>query len=208
MTESNKIAIYKYLNGELTLSQFEEFVYAEKSLEEELDEDNYMYLISFNYKDKNATDSLKEFIYDRLVCEAEFETWRLSSLLNQFIETEVDIDKKLDKFYSMFYGTCNRRGEMVKGYRFLGNLGLNYFYWMDEGYLSTFYSGGLQVELKKAKGDFKFYHSQLKPIAQKILRAIESNDIEIKKFGEYFITDDLKADLESDQIFKLKHKIK
>ncbi len=116
--------------------------------------------------------------------------------------------KNLTRFIQCSTAHATDRVRWSKDIGFSGNLGLNYFYWMDEGYLSTFNKGGLQVELKKAKGDFKFYHAQLKPIAQKILRAIESKDIEIKKFGEYLITDDLKADMESDQIFKLKHKKK
>ena len=206
MTESNKIEFYEYLNRELSISQFEEFVYAQKTLEQELDKDNYLDLIGFNFKDKNATDQLDELIFDRLVSEEDFETWRLTKLLHQFIETEVDIDKKLDDFYSMYSGRNNRQGVMINGYKFLGHLGLNYFHWMGEGYLKACYGSKWEEEQKKAYDDFESYHSQLKPIAQKILKAIETKDIKLKGHGEYSITDDLKADLESDQIFKLKHK--
>ncbi len=206
MTESYKLEFYKYLNRELNLSQFEEFVYAQKSLEQGMDMDIYLDLIGFNFKEKNATDQLDDFILDRLISESEFETWRLKKLLNEFIETEVDIDKKLDKLYSMYFSSHNRQGDKLSGYRFLGNLGLNYFYWMDEGYLNTIYGRYWKKEQEKAADNFKFYHSQLKPTAQRILDAIENKDIEIIAFGKYSISDILKADLESDQIFKLKHK--
>lgn len=206
MIESSKIEFYKFLNRELTLSDFEEFVYSENSLEQELDNDFYLELIGFNFKDKNAREQLEDLIFDRFLTEAEFETWRLQRLLNKFIETEVDIDKKLDNFYSMYCSTYDRQGEFVNGYRFLGHLGLNYFHWMDEGYLKTNYGSRWKEELEKTYEDFEYYHSQLKPIATKILRALEIKEIEIKKFGEYLISDDLKFDLESDKIFKLKHK--
>lgn len=206
MTEPNKIEFYKYLNRELSVSQFEEFVYAQRTLEQEVEKGIYLELIGFNFKDKNARDQLEDFIFDNIITEAEFETWRLKKLLYQFIETEIDIDKKLDNFYSMYCSTYDRQGELVNGYRFLGHLGLNYFHWIDEGYLKTNYGSKWQEELEKAPDNFEFYHSQLKPIAKKILNAIESKEIELIKFGEYSINDDLKADLESDQIFKLNHK--
>ena len=206
MIESPKIEFYRFLNRELTLSDFEEFVCSQKSLEQELDKDFYLELIGFNLKDKNARAQLEDLILDRLLTEADFETWRLQKLLNRFIETEVDIDKKLVNFYSMYCSAYDRQGELVNGYRFLGHLGLNYFHWMDEGYLKTNYGIRWKEELEKNYEDFEYYHSQLKPIATKILRALEIKEIEIKKFGEYSISDDLKSDLESDEIFKLKHK--
>ena len=206
MKESLKKEFYKYLNRELPITQFEEFVYAQKDFEQEVGKENYLKLIGFNFTDKNASYQLDDLIFDDLISEGEFETWKLNRLLTQFIETEVDIDKKLDNFYSLYCRTYNRKGELENGYKFLGHLGLNYFFWMSEGYLKPSYGSKWDEELKKAKDDFEFYHSQLKPIAQKILKAIENKEIEIIKFGEYSISGDMKANLESDQIFKLKHK--
>ncbi len=206
MTESNKIEFYKFLKGETSVSAFEEFIYTQKTLEQDLDKDLYLELLGFNFKNKNSRVQLEGLIFGRLITEAEFETWRLKKSLKEFIESEVDIDKKLDNFYSMYCDSYDQKGELVNGYRFLGNLGLNYFHWMDEGYIKTNYGDRCQEELKKSIGDFEFYHRQLKPVAQKILWAIEDKKIEIVKFGVYRISQALKSELESDNIFKLKHK--
>lgn len=206
MTESNKIEFYKYLNRETSILQFEAFIYTQNTLEQELDKDFYLELIGFNFKDKNSRAQLEDLIFYNLITEADFETWRLKKILNQFIETEENIDKKLDNFYTMYCSLNDRQGKSVNGYKFLGHLGLNYFHWMGEGYLKTNYGSKWQEEFKKRIEDFKFYHSQLKPIAKKILEGLECNGIQIVKIGQYLINDDLKDVLESDQILQLKHR--
>lgn len=206
MTESNKIEFYKFLKGETSLSAFKDFICNQKNLEQDLNKDFYLELLGFNFKDKNSREQLEALIFGSIITEAEFETWRLKKSLNEFIESEVDIDKKLDNFYSMYCNSYDQQGELVNGYRFLGNLGLNYFFWMDEGYLKTNYGDKWQEELKKSTDDFEFYHRQLKPVAQKILCAIENKEIEIEKLGEYRISQTFKSELESDNSFKLKHK--
>jgi uncharacterized protein YbbC (DUF1343 family) len=77
---------------------------------------------------------------------------------------------------------------------------------MDEGYLRMSYGDNWQIEYKRYKDDFEFYHKQLKPIAINILEAIDKERINIKGQGDYEITNLLKTELESDQIFELKHK--
>jgi predicted DNA-binding protein len=50
-----------------------------------------------------------------------------------------------------------------------------------------------------------FYHRQLKPIAEKILNAINQGDIKIISKGKYEITEELKQELEPNKIFLVKH---
>ena len=143
-----------------------------------------------------------------IITESKFETWRLKNLLNQFIESSENIDQDLNQFYDLYCRTYNRMGEVQNGYKFLRNLGLNYFYWMDEGYLKTNHGGNWKIEYEKCKNDFGFYHQQLKPFAKIILEGLETNEIEILKIGDYKISNQLKSKLESDDFFQLKHKTK
>jgi hypothetical protein len=63
-----------------------------------------------------------------------------------------------------------------------------------------------KTEYENCKSEFVFYHEQLKNIATEILLAIDINEIEILNDGTYRISNDLKNKLETNEIYKLKHK--
>jgi hypothetical protein len=88
---------------------------------------------------------------------------------------------------------------------FLEHLGLNYFWWMDEHYLRYAHRSNWKSEYRKTLDNLEFYHRQLKPIAEKILNAINQSDIKIISKGKYEITEELRQELETDKIFELKH---
>ena len=100
----------------------------------------------------------------------------------------------------------NSQGEIAKGFKFLQNLGLNHLHWMDKGYLKSNYGKQWQIEYQKCKEDLPFYHRQLEPIASRILKALNDKEIEILDQGRHKITEELKTQLESDTILKIKHK--
>jgi hypothetical protein len=206
MKHNNRIIFYRFLNGEYLLNDFEEFIYSNDDLESEIGGDVYLELVGFNTKDKNYQNRLMEFIFESIISIGEFLTWRIREMLIDFIEYPEKVKELLDKFYEWTYGLYNSEGKIVDGFKFLQNLGMNNFYWMDEGYLRMSYGDNWQIEYKRYKDDFEFYHKQLKPIAINILEAIDKERINIKGQGDYEITNLLKAELESDQIFELKHK--
>jgi len=206
MRESYKIEFYRFLNGEYQLKDFEELIYSNVDLESQIGSDIYLELVGFDFNDKNSQSRLIEFIFDSIITMGEFLTWRIREILIDFIERPDKIKKLLDEFYHLTCDAYNSQGEIAKGFKFLQNLGMNYFYWMDEGYLKTNYGKKWQIEYNKCKDDFGFYHEQLKPIAIKILESIDNEKIKINGQGDYEITDFLKTELESDKIFELKHK--
>ena len=116
-----------------------------------------------------------------------------------------EIIDRLNEFYALYSNAYNSRGEMAPGFKFLQNLGLNYLYWMDEGYLKTHYGNEWQAEYKIFKKELPFYHEQLKPVAKLILQALEDKTIEIFKQGDYVMTDTLRKKLESDTLFRIVH---
>ena len=76
---------------------------------------------------------------------------------------------------------------------------------MDESYLRYAYGSNWKSEYRKTLNNLDFYHRQLKPIAEKILNAINQGDIKIISKGKYEITEELKQELELNKIFLLKH---
>ncbi len=126
-------------------------------------------------------------------------------LLNNFINQSEKINLHLEKFYHLYCGVYQDNGQRKYQYKFLGNLGLNYLHWTDEGYLKTFYGDNWKTEYEKCSKKFEFYHEQLKGFAAEILLAIERKEIEILNDGTYRISTDLKNKLEIDIIYKLSH---
>lgn len=202
---NNKLKLFEFLNDEINLSEFQNFIFQTKELEDELGKEIYNYLILFNPNDKNVIKRIK-YLVSKIISEGEFETWKLTELLMKFINEPTKVMEYLDRFYDLFYATFDKeKRELQKGYRFLEHLGLNYFYWMDESYLRYAYGSNWKSEYRKTLNNLDFYHRQLKPIAEKILNAINKGDIKIISKGKYEITEELKQELESNKIILLKH---
>ena len=202
---NNKLKLFEFLNDELTHLELLNFLFETKELEKELGKKIYADLLLFQYDDKNAIENLKEFLY-KIIPESEFETWKLTVLLKNFINEPKKIQEYLDIFYDLFCGTFDKKksGHRLR-YIFLEHLGLNYFWWMDEQYLRYAFGWNWKTEYRKTLNNLEFYHQQLKPIAEKILNALNQGNIKIISKGKYDITEELKQELESDKIFKLKH---
>jgi len=205
ITDNNIIEFYKFLNGDKNLLDIETFVYKQTDLEQQLGNEIYLELINFDFKDKNAIDLFRQFIFQNISPEGEFETWKLKLLLNYLLTDISNIHKYLDKLYHLYCGIYQDNGQRKYQYKFLSNLGLNYLYWVDEGYMKTNYGDNWEKEYKNCFDDFEFYHRQLKPFADEILAALNENKIQILNDGTYSITEDLKAKLETETIYEIKH---
>ena len=71
---------HKFLNNELNLSQFEEWIYKKAELENIVGEDNYQSLLEFNYNKKSAVVDIQNFIFNNLITEKEFSLWKANKL--------------------------------------------------------------------------------------------------------------------------------
>ena len=201
---NNKLKLFEFLNDEINLSEFQNFIFQTKELEDELGKETYNYLILFNPNDKNVIKRVK-YLVSKIFSEGEFETWKLIGLLKKFINEPQKLKEYLDIFYDLFCGSFDEeKCEIRLGYTFLEHLGLNYFWWMDESYLRYAYGSNWKSEYRKRLNNLDFYHRQLKPIAEKILNAINQGDIKIISKGKYEITEELKQELEPNKIFLLK----
>jgi len=221
LSAKNKLIFFRFLNDELAFSELQNFLFETKELEKELRKEIYTDFLLFQHNHKttidhldhllfqrdhkNAIEHLKEYV-SKITPESEFETWKLTELLKKFINEPKKIKEYLDIFYDLYCGTFDEfRGGFSLGYIFLEHLGLNYFWWIDEHYLRYAYGWNWKSEYRKTLDNIEYYHQQLRPIAEKILKAIQLGDIKIISKGKYEITEELKRELESDKIFKLKH---
>lgn len=196
---------YKFLNGDIVISEFENFIYKSPDLEQQLNSDTYLELISFDFKDKYVIERLPDFIKEEIIEEGPFETWRLREVLNAFLRDPKNLHIYLDKLYHCYCGIYQGNAKRRYEFKFLANLGLNHLYWVDEGYMKTNYGDNWKQEYDRSFHDFEFYHQQLKPFAEDILSALNSREIVVLNDGTYQITDELKSALETDGIYQLKH---
>ena len=201
----DKVHFYKFLNGDTSILDFEKQIYSNRNWERQLGEDLYFELINFDFKDKNSTIRIREFILNNIVEVGEFETWKLKTILTEFLSDVLNMPGYLDKFYDLYCGTYQENGIRKFRYKFLGNLGLNCFFWKDEDYLKYYYGENWKFENERISDDLEFYHKQLKPFGEVILDALNKRDIQIDNDGTYTIADKLRDSLESEKIIVLEH---
>ena len=106
---------FETLYGDITISEFESWLYANKQLETVLSYENYIKLISLGYKSSTAYEDLKK-ILEYLVEDAEYEKWRLLRMLTEASEHNKKLPQLLICFYELY----------CKGYQFLDNLGIGF----------------------------------------------------------------------------------
>ena len=201
----NEVLFFEFLSGQKTISEFEEFVYANEFIEKEIGTENYIILISFNYKSDSS--ELISFIKNKIIKEYRFESWKMRRVLELLVFDSENINKHLDEIYDLYFGICDDFGERKYEFKFLKHLALNYFYWLDEGYLKMNFEENWEVEYKERIKCFDFYHEQLKPFAESILLALNNKEIEVLEDGTYKITEELKKKLELNDVYKLQHPI-
>lgn len=199
---NNLIEFYKFLNGDASLVETETFITTNVDLQYQLDQDTYLKLLELNYNDKYAGYLLRQLITEHIISEGEYETWKLQSLLTDFLMNPLNIHHYLEKLYHLYCGTYRDNQQRRYQYKFLANLGLNSMYWLDEGY-SKDNLGGNSERVSKTTTDI--YYQQLKPFAEEILKALNDKSIQIFNDGTYSITNELKAALETETIYELKH---
>lgn len=205
LSDTNKVEFYKFLNGKRTVEELRDFIYSQPDLEQQLESEAYLSLIELNFNDKYDRAKLPTLIKNSVVEEGQFETWKLKTLLNNFLSDVSNTHINLDKFYHLYCGIYQDEGQRRYEYKFLSNLGLNYLYWANEDYMKVNAGANWEVEYNNCFKDFAFYHAQLKPFAEEILGALDEHKIQILNDGTYLITDELKAKLETKTIYKLKH---
>jgi hypothetical protein len=99
----------------MSIEAFEHWVYTNKVLEIALSDDDYLELLSFNYKKGAAKHELFNLLA-RLIDLGEYEKWKLIGLLHKAKVCDINLPGILEQFYDLY---CH-------GYGFLNTLGLGF----------------------------------------------------------------------------------
>ncbi|KAA3640755.1 MAG: hypothetical protein DWP95_08140 [Proteobacteria bacterium] len=110
-----ELIIYKLIAREIEINKFEQWVYSEKDLECFLSPDEYMDLISLNYKQSSSIYDAEKILKPHINI-GKYYDWHLRRVLQKVIEHPSDAHKYIEQCYAMY---CD-------GYDFLDNLGLGY----------------------------------------------------------------------------------
>lgn len=106
---------FRTMKGDITVHDFEQWLYSEKEIEHILNCDDYFQLISLNYKTAGAKYDLWK-VLSRHVDLAKYETFKLLVLLEEARLRTPQLPCLLESFYDLY--CC--------GYSFLEDLGLRY----------------------------------------------------------------------------------
>ncbi|WP_338657223.1 hypothetical protein V6B14_22090 (plasmid) [Sporosarcina psychrophila] len=106
---------YKIYKGQISISEFEDWLYKAQEIESVYGNDFYFNLLDLDYRKKHIKNELEKLIEMKIPFD-EFEQTRIISLLENIINEEGDIVEILEQLYD---GYCS-------GYYFLGYLGVSY----------------------------------------------------------------------------------
>lgn len=115
-TENIKHYFFNAIYGKVTLNDFENWIYTNKEIESILDEDDYLELISFNYKKSGAEYELVHLLTKRYIDLGAYERWKILHNLYAALKCDDRLGSILREFYDLY----------CQGYEFLNDLGLGY----------------------------------------------------------------------------------
>ncbi len=108
-----KELFYKTIQGNISLDEFEKWLYEDKNLEKLLRPEDYLDLISLNFKKGGAKYELWSFLKKHIDL-GEFETYKMLRLLKEAQQKTERLPYILIEFYNLY----------CKGYGFFQDLGL------------------------------------------------------------------------------------
>lgn len=181
ITEQNLLqTIYAFLNSELTIIDFEQWIYTTDQLEQSLGADHYLDLISFDFHSKGSEYALRRWL-KQVINVDSYEKWRISRLLTNLFSEDVDPVVTVSYFYDLY---CS-------GYSFLRWIGLPYVLGIDE--VPTLSEKHLWEASAFAQARQRLTQdlAKIRPVARLILNALQNGDITIVEEGSYQITPEL-----------------
>ena len=119
MTEIPKhiqLKFYETIIGKISTEEFESWIYSDKEIETILPDDDYLELISINYKKDGAKYELVNLLSEKYVDLREYEKWKMLNKLTTALKKDKRLPDILREFYDLY----------CRGYTFLNDLGLGY----------------------------------------------------------------------------------
>lgn len=159
---------FKLLENEISIKEFEHWLYDSEWLEKELGEDIYLDWISIDYNSKAAKHEIRILLTSNIGIE-RFETLKMIRLLNVLIERKGREIDALIELYDLYCG----------GYHFLQELGINYGLGLIEPY---------KVEVEKPSKLIDSYYPKVKDLAISIKDLLENGTIKLlgSRIDDYY----------------------
>ncbi len=182
---------FRFLAGELSIQDFEQWIYATSELEEFLDKDAYYSLLSFDFRLPRISHEVSKFIYEN-IDTGRFHTWNIKRLLNILLNDSQDAVEVFEKLYSMYW---NR-------YDFLHEITIQYAAGIDDIPKlkeKDFWEEKAFAVRRNALNEFV---RTLLPSIEIILQGLESEKIKIIDEQKYLIDPELAKQLEEKIIGK------
>jgi hypothetical protein len=110
-----KERFYKTIKGDISLDDFEKWLYADMEIEKHLNADDYLDLISLNFKKSGAKYELWKLLKKHIYL-GDFEKYKILGLLYEAKQKNKRLPYLLMEFYDLY----------CRGYSFLRDLGLGY----------------------------------------------------------------------------------
>ncbi|PAC28760.1 hypothetical protein [Flectobacillus sp. BAB-3569] len=113
LPQNIKEQFFKAIKGDLSLREFEEWLYTDKELERLLNSESHFELIAINFREGGAKYELWKFLKNYIGLQ-EFEKYKMLELLNEAKQKTERLPYILMEFYNLY----------CYGYNFLQDLGL------------------------------------------------------------------------------------
>ncbi len=110
-----ELVFFKLVSHEIELLEFEKWVYSESKLEEILSPDDYLELISINYKTPSGLYEAEKVLSNYFSMGKYYE-WNIRNILQKITDKPNDVHKYIEQCYDLY---CD-------GFNFMDNLGMGY----------------------------------------------------------------------------------
>lgn len=166
LSEVSKRTFLRLLEGDLPVKDFERWVYDNSdSLENELDTEAHLDLISFGYKRADCFGELKDMILS-YIDTMEFKLWRTKKLLTEIVENKIDLVLATRKLKELYYNG---------GHNFIPvDLGVGYESELDDVPIPSEYIEFQKHEVEEKLKKIDWYRNYIIKDASELLNTLNS----------------------------------
>lgn len=152
----NRIKFYQFLNDDVSLESFENWIYANKKLENIIPEDYYNDLLAFNFKSREVKNYIKSLIKKHFDWN-EYEKWRTIELLKKIKSGNIEIVLATRKLRQLY---LEQEEEIKRPFLSIG-LAIGYESELDNCPIETEYDQWNSQALEKQLKPVKWYKNQI-----------------------------------------------
>lgn len=170
-----EIFYFRFLNDEIPIKDFEQWIYATPELENYFGEAAYFELASFNFRQPAAQYEFSKLINQHII-PAEFYNWQLKRLLQALLDDTMDPVDVFERLYDLAYS---------EGYSFLSDIGIEYAIWVDKIPKRAVKHLWDEKEYQRLREPLEKYIIHVKQEIELLLQALDSGDLKIINRDKY-----------------------